>query len=61
MSQAERRFVELGAAGGGHCPFRGLDAPFALEYTVGEIEAEVNCWSDEISQILRMFDCKQVD
>jgi hypothetical protein len=42
MSQAERRFVELGAAKGGHGPFRGLDAPFALEFTVGEIAAEVN-------------------
>jgi len=42
MSQAERRFVELGAAGGGHGPFRGLEAPCALESTVGEIGGEVN-------------------
>jgi|HubBroStandDraft_6_1064221.scaffolds.fasta_scaffold678648_2 hypothetical protein len=30
MHQAERSFVKLGLAEGGHGPFRGLDAPFAL-------------------------------
>jgi hypothetical protein len=28
MNQAERRFVPYSV--GGHCPFRGLDAPLAL-------------------------------
>jgi hypothetical protein len=42
MSQAERRFAKLGEAGGGHCPFRGLDAPFALEKNVKGLAREVN-------------------
>lgn len=42
MSQAERRFVKLGDAGGGHCPFRGLDAPFALEKNLRVLPDEVN-------------------
>jgi hypothetical protein len=40
--QAERSFVGCGIAEGGHGPFRGLDAPFALEPSYAKFGFEVN-------------------
>ena len=42
MHQAERRFVKLCVAEGGHGPFRGLDAPFALLTRYARGFAKVN-------------------
>jgi hypothetical protein len=46
MHQAERSFVKLGLAKGGHGPFRGLDAPFALILTVKQFQSRSQCIFD---------------
>src|SRR5580658_5306181 len=39
MSEAERSFARLWVRQGGHCPFRGLDAPFALNSKILRLRA----------------------
>ncbi len=42
MSQAGKKIRQIVETGGGHGPFRGLDAPFALEISVKRFGIEVN-------------------
>jgi hypothetical protein len=64
MFQAERRFVRLGVAEGGHGPFRGLDAPFALVLSYARRLKKVNqhgvaTWLKNAyeSGEIRIFEC----
>jgi hypothetical protein len=42
MRQAGKKIRQIVGAGGGHGPFRGLDAPFALRMTLKNLAIEVN-------------------
>jgi hypothetical protein len=64
LGQAERRFVAFEVVEqGGHGPFRGLEAPFALMGRIGNSQGEVKVFTTKDTKVhegkthSRSFDC----